>query len=137
MSIDADPTDPGPELLAFLTERHLATLSTVRPDGRLHVVPVGFTYEPGRRLARVITFASSRKARNVAATPGGLAVLCQVDAGRWVTLEGTAVLRSDDAANAEATHRYASRYRTPRDRADRVTIEIEVQRIVGVWTKGS
>ncbi len=133
VSIDADPTDPGPELLAFLTERHLATLTTLRPDGRLHVVPVGFTYEPVRRLARVITFAPSRKARNVAAAPGGPAVLCQVDGGRWVTLEGTAVLRDDATANLEATTRYAARYRPPKQQVDRVTIEIEVRRIVGTW----
>ncbi len=133
VSIDADLDDPGPELLAFLTERHLATLTTLRPDGRLHVVPVGFTYEPARRLARVITFAPSRKARNVAAAPGGPAVLCQVDGGRWVSLEGAAVLRDDAASNLEATTRYAARYRPPKDRADRVTIEIAVRRIVGTW----
>ena len=31
-----------PDQLAFVTERHLATLSTLRPDGSPHVVPVGF-----------------------------------------------------------------------------------------------
>jgi len=117
--------------MGFLTERHLATLTTVRPDGRLHVVPVGFTYDPERRLARVITFAPSRKARNVAANPGGPAVLCQVDGPRWLTLEGTAQLRDDPDANAEAVARYAARYRPPKQRPDRVTIEISVQRLLG------
>ena len=131
MRNDHDPGAPGPELTAFLTERHLATLTTLRPDGSLHVVPVGFTYQPERRLARVITFAPSRKARNVAARPGGPAVLCQVDGGRWVTLEGIAHLRDDDASNREAVARYAARYRTPKERPDRVTIEIEVTRILG------
>jgi hypothetical protein len=32
-----DRSDPDPELLAFLTERHLVTLTTPRPDGRPHV----------------------------------------------------------------------------------------------------
>lgn len=129
--LDPDPAAVGPDLLAFLAERHLATLTTQRPDGSLHVVPVGFTYEPERCLARVITFAPSRKARNVAANPGGPAVLCQVDGGRWVTLEGVATLRDDAAANQEAVARYAARYRQPKDRPDRVTIEIEVRRILG------
>ena len=44
-----DPADPGPGLLAFLTERHLATLTTLRPDGSPHVVPVGVTYDAGDR----------------------------------------------------------------------------------------
>ena len=34
-------------VLDFLTERHLATLTTLRPDGTPHVVPVGFTYDAG------------------------------------------------------------------------------------------
>lgn len=126
-----DPADPGPTVLAFLTDRHLATLSTVRPDGRPHVVPVGFTYEPQRQRARIITFASSVKARNVASGPGRPAVLCQFDGARWLTLEGTAFLRADAASNADAELRYAERYRPPSTRPDRVTIEIEVAVMLG------
>jgi hypothetical protein len=51
VSLELD--DLGPEVLAFLTERHLATLTTLRTDGSPHVVPVGFSYEPATRLARV------------------------------------------------------------------------------------
>ena len=36
-----------PMSLDFLTERHLATLTTLRRDGSPHVVPVGFTYDAG------------------------------------------------------------------------------------------
>ncbi len=126
-----DPADPGPMVLAFLTERHLATLSTVRRDGGPHVVPVGFTYEPQRQLARIITFASSVKARNVAHESGRPAALCQLDGARWLTLQGTAFLRTDIASNAEAERRYAKRYRPPSTRADRVTIEIEVEVMLG------
>lgn len=131
VSTKHDPAAPGPGLRAFLEERHLATLSTLRPDGTPHVVPVGFTYDPARRLARVITFAGSYKARNLAAHPGSPAVLCQVDGGRWISLEGVAHVRHDAAANAEGVARYAARYRQPKDRPDRVTIEIEVRRIIG------
>lgn len=126
-----DPANLPDEVTAFLTERHLATLTTLRPDGTLHVVAVGFTWDPAERLVRVITFAPSRKARNVAANPGGPAAVCQVDGGRWLTLEGTAVVTSDDERVAEAVRRYAGRYRQPKERDDRVVIEISVQRIMG------
>ena len=61
MSLDL--ADLGEDVLTFLTERQLATLTNVRADGTPHVVPVGFTYEPATRLARVITSGTSVKAR--------------------------------------------------------------------------
>ena len=125
-----DPSDPGPELLAFLTERHLATLTTLRPDGSPHVVPVGITYDPRTGTARVITSGTSAKARHVRDGRGRVAV-CQVDGRRWVTLEGTAVVRDDAAAVADAVARYARRYRQPRDNPARVVLEISVDRILG------
>jgi PPOX class probable F420-dependent enzyme len=124
-----DPSAPGDDVLAFLTERHLATLTTLRADGSPHVVPVGFTYSPDERIARVITFASSVKARNAA--QGGRAAVCQVDGGRWLTLEGTVRATTDADAVAEAVERYANRYRQPKERDDRVAIEIDVDRILG------
>ena len=47
-----DVTAPGDDVLAFLAERHLATLTTLRADGSPHVVAVGFTYSPAERLVR-------------------------------------------------------------------------------------
>jgi PPOX class probable F420-dependent enzyme len=117
-----DPADPGPELLAFLAERHLATLTTLRADGTPHVVPVGVTYDAATCTARVITSGTSAKARHVRDGDGRVAV-CQVDGRRWVTLEGTAV--------ADAVERYARRYRQPRENPARVAIEISVDRILG------
>ena len=55
LDLDALPAD----VLDFLTERHLATLTTLRRDGTPHVVPVGFTYDardqdrPGDHQRRV------------------------------------------------------------------------------------
>ncbi|MEO7518626.1 MAG: pyridoxamine 5'-phosphate oxidase family protein, partial [Acidimicrobiales bacterium] len=40
-----DPSALPPEVLAFLDERHLATLTTLRPDGSPHVVAVAFTWD--------------------------------------------------------------------------------------------
>lgn len=125
-----DPFDPDPRLLEFFTERHLATLTTLRADGTPHVVPVGVTYDAATRMARVITSGTSAKARHVREGQGRVAV-CQVDGARWATLEGTAVIRDDAAAVADAVARYARRYRTPRENPARVVLEIAVDRILG------
>jgi F420H(2)-dependent biliverdin reductase len=125
-----DPATLGPGFLAFLTERHLATLTTLRADGSPHVVPVGVTYDAGTCTARVITSGTSAKARHVRAGQSRVAV-CQVDGRRWVTLEGTAVVRDDPASVADAEQRYARRYRTPRENPARVVLEISVDRVLG------
>jgi len=61
-----NPTRLSNEINEFVTERHLATLTTMRSDGTPHVVAVGFTWDADAQLVRVITWAGSRKARNVA-----------------------------------------------------------------------
>ena len=43
------------DALDFLSERHLAMLTTLRADGSPHVVAVGFTFDPVTHIARVIT----------------------------------------------------------------------------------
>jgi PPOX class probable F420-dependent enzyme len=128
--VTAAPDDVAPEVLAFLTERHLATLTTLRADGSPHVVPVGITYDAATRTARVITSGASAKARHVREGQSRVAV-CQVDGRRWVTLEGTAVVRDDPASVADAVARYAIRYRQPRENPERVVMEIAVDRILG------
>jgi F420H(2)-dependent biliverdin reductase len=125
-----DLDDLGPELLAFLAERHLATLTTLRADGTPHVVPVGVTYDPDARLARVITSGTSAKARHVREGQTRVAV-CQVEGRRWLTLEGAAAVRDEPDSVAEAERRYAERYRPPRENPARVVIEIAVDRILG------
>ena len=120
----------GPGVVAFFTERHLATLTTLRADGSPHVVPVGVTFDPDTATARVITSGTSAKARHVRAGQSRVAV-CQVDGRRWLTLEGTAVLRDDPESVAEAERRYAVRYRQPRANPARVVLEISVDRILG------
>lgn len=119
--------------LAFWREYHLCTLTTLRPNGTPHVVPVGATFDPETGIARVITGRDSRKARNIrAAGPSGMRVaVCQIDGRRWATLEGTAVLRDDSASIADAERRYTERYRPPSANPLRVVIEIRVDRTMG------
>ena len=126
-----DPASLPDEVRTFVEERHLATLTTLRPDGSPHVVAVGFTWDDDAGIARVITFAPSRKARNVAAKLGGRAAVSQVDGGRWLTFEGPAVVTDDPDRVAEAVARYAERYRPPGERIDRVVIEITVDGVLG------
>ncbi len=123
------PADLSDDALDFLTERHLATLTTLRADGSPHVVPVGFTWDPEARVARVITSGASQKARHAAS--GRRAVVCQVDGRRWLSFEGPARVLSDANSVADAVRRYAGRYRTPRDNPERVVVEIAVDRVLG------
>lgn len=126
---DSVPPTLSPAAAAFLARRSLATLTTLRGDGRPHVVPVGFTYDPTTGLARVITSGTSVKVANVESDPR--VALCQVDGPDWLTLEGHAQVRREPDRVAEGVRRYAERYRTPRDNPTRVVLEVDVHRVLG------
>jgi PPOX class probable F420-dependent enzyme len=128
-----DPSDLPDEVLAFLREYHLATLTTLREDLSPHVVAVGFSYEVDARVARVITWAGSQKAKNAERmqAAGRRAAVAQVDGGRWLSLEGPVRLVTDPEGVRAGVDVYAARYRQPKERDDRVVIEIDVERILG------
>ncbi|WP_330331302.1 TIGR03618 family F420-dependent PPOX class oxidoreductase [Streptomyces sp. NBC_00536] len=129
-----DVLNPTADYLAFWRERHVCTLTTPRPDGTPHVVPVGVTYDPEAGVARVISNKHSKKIRNVlAAGPEGVrAAVCQMAGRRWATLEGRATVLDDGAAVAEAVERYAERYgRVPSPNPDRVVLVITLDRAMG------
>ncbi|MEE1834982.1 pyridoxamine 5'-phosphate oxidase family protein [Streptomyces sp. SP17KL33] len=129
-----DPGAPDAAYLAFWRERHICTLTTLRADGSPHVVPVGVTYDPEARLARVITSSTSTKARNVraAGAEGARVAVCQMEGRRWATLEGRAFVRTDRERVVEAERRYAERYgRDPRPNPHRVVIEIRLTGALG------
>ena len=115
------------DALAFVTDRHLATLSTLSPDGSIHVVAVGFTYRDG--IARVITSGESRKVANILAD--GRASIAQVDGPRWLTLQGTATIARDPESVQLGVDLYAQRYRQPRVNPLRVVIVLEVEKVLG------
>nr|AEE65472.1 oxidase-related FMN-binding protein [uncultured bacterium BAC AB649/1850] len=115
---------------AFLAQDHVAAFTTMRPDGRPHVAPVRFTWDPGSSTARVLTRAGTRKARNAAAGAGSVAVLCQTAGFRWVTLEGRVSLHTGAGRIARAVELYAARYAAlPPEPPDRVVLEIDVEHV--------
>ena len=123
-----------PEQHVFVTERHLATLTTLRADGSPHVVPVGFTWDTDAGVVRITTSGTSIKARNAGRVgPDGgptRAAVCQVDGGRWITLEGTVSVTEDPAEIAEAVARYARRYREPRENPQRVVLVLVPDKVM-------
>ena len=131
MALDPDELDD--DVLTFLRERHLATLTTLREDGSPHVVAVGFSYDVDAKIARVITWGASQKAVNAGRmqTAGQRAAVCQVDGGRWLALEGKVRLVTDSDGVRPGIEGYAERYREPKDRDDRAVVEIDVDRILG------
>lgn len=113
--------------LDFLREYHLATLSTIGRDDRIHAVPVGYTYEDG--VVRVIGTRGSQKFVN--AERRGRATVCSVDRARWISFEGPVRILQDPDAVAHAVELYAARYRRPRVNPDRVVLELTVERVLG------
>ena len=113
--------------IRFVTERHLATLSTLSANGSIHAVPVGFTLHDG--TAFVITTRASQKVLN--ARRSGHATICQVEGAGWITLVGHAEILDDPESIALAVTRYAARYRQPRVNPERVAIAVRVERVLG------
>lgn len=124
----------NPEQLVFVTERHLATLTTLRADGSPHVVPVAFTWDQELGVARTTTHRSSVKVANASRPgPGGAApraALCQVEGGRWITLEGRIEVSDDPGEIALAVARYGRRYRVLEPDPGRVVLRMVVDHVM-------
>ncbi|WJL94622.1 PPOX class F420-dependent oxidoreductase [Microbacterium sp. ET2] len=110
----------------FVADRHLATLSTIGPHGRIHVVAVGFTLVDG--VVRVITSEGTQKVRNV--ERDARATVAQVEGARWLSIAGSALIERDPDAVRLAERLYAERYRTPRENPRRVVIRIDPDRFL-------
>ncbi len=112
---------------AFVTDYHLATLSTIAPSGLIHAVAVGFTVADG--VVRIITSDGSQKVRNVERDPR--ATVAQVAGPQWLSIAGRASIERDPDAVAHAVSLYAARYRPPRVNPKRVVIRLVPERVLG------
>jgi hypothetical protein len=134
-----------PEQHVFVTERHVATLTTLRPDGTPHVVPVAFTWDADSGVAWMTSEDGSAKVRNVEAAQGegpagagpaaigtgARGALCQVSGGRWLTLEGELTVSRDPDLIADAERRHAVRYGSLDPDPRRVVLRLVVDRALG------
>jgi PPOX class probable F420-dependent enzyme len=123
------PTELTADELQFLTARHLATLTTLRSDNTPHVVAIAFAYDAASGLIRIISSDRTQKVHNI--DSNGVAVVCQVDGARWLTMEGTAQVVRDPDRVRRAVEAFEARYRSARENPDRVAIEIRIGRILG------
>jgi len=127
-----DPGNLSDDVLAFLRERHVGTLTTLDAGGRLHLVAIAFTYEPADGLIRMITFGSSRKVKNLRqAGDAARAAVGQVDGRRWLSFEGPARVVDDPERVARAVALHAARYKQPGENPLRVAIELTPERVLG------
>ncbi|MDQ2755288.1 MAG: pyridoxamine 5'-phosphate oxidase family protein [Actinomycetota bacterium] len=128
-----DPHALPSEIVDFLTERHLATLTTLRADGTPHVTAIAFTVDVPTLTARVITSDGNQKVTNVerAGEAGAPAALAQVDGRRWVALEGRMRVSREPGVVRDAEQRYAGRYRVPKPNPQRVVLLMDVASAIG------
>jgi PPOX class probable F420-dependent enzyme len=124
-----------PEQRVFVMERHVATLTTLRPDGSPHVTPVAFAWDADSGTAWMTSDEGSAKVRNVDAgargTAAPLGALCQVSGGRWITLEGRLSVSRETRDIAEAERRYAARYGPLDPDPRRVVIRLVAENVLG------
>ncbi|WP_371663123.1 pyridoxamine 5'-phosphate oxidase family protein [Streptomyces sp. NBC_00280] len=125
------PLSPVAE--SFLSENHVCTLTTIRPDGSPHVAPVRFTWDGDAELVRVMTATDRQKINNLLASPGSRVAVCQAAGPRWITLEGPATVSADPQRVLEGARRYAKRYWSgPPTPPGLVVIEIAVDHVMGL-----
>ena len=91
-----------------LVASHNYYLTTVRPDGTPHVMPLWGIWVNGRFYFS--TGATSVKARNLAANRA--CVVCTENAAEAVVVEGTATPMADAARLAQVAPHYAKKYKS-------------------------
>jgi PPOX class probable F420-dependent enzyme len=95
------------EVTDFLKEAHVAAFSTVRPDGKPHVVPVWYEYD-GTEFT-ISTFRGTQKLQNLQSKPAAaLSIYTPELPYKQVTVEGAA--RIGSMIDNVWRERVASRY---------------------------
>jgi PPOX class probable F420-dependent enzyme len=110
----ADRLSPG--AVRLLQEKHLATISTIMPDGSPQATPVWIDVEPDGSHILVNTVAGHLKERNVGRDPRvAVTVTDAANPFRAVTVRGTVVEKlGPDQGSAEHIKLLAKKY-TGRD----------------------
>jgi general stress protein 26 len=104
----ATPT-PWSEAQALLESAKVYWLSTVRPDGRPHVTPIGAVWVDG--ALHFTTGMAERKAKNLERNPQVVATTgSNLLEGLDVVVEGEAVLVTDEARLQRLADAYISKY---------------------------
>ncbi len=86
-------------------------LSTTRPDGRPHCVPVWYMWLPDEKLVYVVTHYTSVKAKNLQSQR--YVVLCGGNADDTIILEGMAHLVTDAAEKERVNDLWMEKYVDP------------------------
>ena len=90
-----------------LRRSHNYYVTTVRPDGTPHAMPIWGIWVDGRLYFS--TGAQSRKARNLASNPS--CVVCTEKAAEAVVVEGTASTINDASRLSDLAPHYARKYK--------------------------
>jgi PPOX class probable F420-dependent enzyme len=102
----------GPEhthALERLRDNPMIWLSSVRPDGRPHIVPVWFVMDDDSIL--IFSIPDNQKVRNLRQNPNVMLALDDTHGGDDVVMiEGRAELLSDPSVSATATPAFATKY---------------------------
>lgn len=109
----------------FWNSPRIATLGTVRADGRPHLVPIHCARDGGEFL--VLTYPGSVKAHNV--ERNAYASLAEHTDSTWVTVEGAARLTEDPWEFARVRAAYQNRYGRAADFGECVLI-VEVDLVL-------
>jgi len=94
------------EMEEFLSEGHIARISTVRRDGSPHVTPVWFLWEDGEVI--IITYRDSVKVKNIRRDNRVAIVVDTADPGKGVIIEGEAGISGDNVR--EMTRKISAKY---------------------------
>lgn len=126
------------ESLEFLARSRVARLATVRSDGRPHLVPITFAVSDDALVTMIDhkpkTTARLQRLRNIEANPSVAVLVDEWDEDwdrlRWVRVDGTARLHSDDEVWRQAREALVVKYSQYSDHAPAgVAIAISIDEV--------
>ena len=125
------------EISDIHSERHVADLATVRPDGRPHLAPIWYMEEGGKVF--MIANADSVKFRNVRHNPKvSMSIATDQRPYKYVVLEGEGRITDDNLD--QVVERICVRYDGPergrayarelREAGGQQVLEVQIQRVL-------